>query len=180
MSETSGNFKRLLVSLCVGGRDESGQTDISLAQRDATELLQAGELRVGTDESTFNLILCQRNYDQLKLICEEYKKMTGHSLEKAIKKEFSGDVMEGLMAIVQCVSNKHEFFAHRLKKSMAGIGTNDRQLIRLIVSRSEIDLQDIKTVFERLHGKSLKSWIKGDTSGHYKHCLYALINEERS
>ncbi|XP_055712591.1 annexin B11 isoform X2 [Phlebotomus papatasi] len=180
MSETSGNFKRLLVSLSVGGRDESGVVDSAAAQNDARELLKAGELRIGTDESTFNMVLCQRNYPQLRLVCEEYQKMTGHGLDKAIRKEFSGDVMEGLLAIVAVVCNKTEYFASLLKKSMAGIGTNDRQLIRLVVTRCEIDLADIKATFERLYGKSLKSWIKGDTSGHYKHALYALIGEERS
>ncbi|XP_031627215.1 annexin B11 isoform X2 [Contarinia nasturtii] len=180
MSETSGNFKRLLVSLCAGGRDESGIVDAVAATRDATELLRAGELRVGTDESTFNMVFCQRNYAQIKLTCEEYQKMTGHGLEKAIKNEFSGDIMDGLIAILQCTTNKGEFFASRLHKSMAGIGTNDNQLIRLVVTRCEIDLNDIKVAFERLYGKSLRSWIKGDTSGHYKHALYVLIGEQRS
>lgn len=68
MSETSGNFKRLLVSLCAGGRDESGIVDHDAATRDATELLRAGELRVGTDESTFNMVFCQRNFAQIKLV----------------------------------------------------------------------------------------------------------------
>lgn len=63
---------------------------------------------------------------------------------------------------------------------MAGIGTTDSQLIRIIVTRSEIDLADIKQVFEQVFNDSLRNWIKGDTSGHYKHALYALINEERS
>lgn len=86
--------------------------------------------------------------------------MTGHGLEQAIRNEFSGDIMDGLMAILQCTSNKAEFFASRLKKSMAGIGTNDQQLIRVIVTRCEIDLNDIKAAFERLYGKALRSWIK--------------------
>lgn len=86
--------------------------------------------------------------------------MTGHGLDKAIKNEFSGDIMDGLIAILQCTTNKAEFFASRLHKSMAGIGTNDTQLIRLIVTRCEIDLNDIKVAFERLYGKSLRSWIK--------------------
>lgn len=98
-------------------------------------------------------------------ICEKYQQMTGHGLDKAIKNEFSGDIMDGLIAILQCTTNKAEFFASRLHKSMAGIGTNDTQLIRLIVTRCEIDLNDIKIAFERLYGKSLRSWIKGDTSG---------------
>ncbi|KAH8287611.1 hypothetical protein KR054_010750, partial [Drosophila jambulina] len=179
-SETSGNFKRLLISLCTAARDESGRVDPVAAKNDARELLKAGELRVGTDESMFNMILCQRNYQQLKLIFEEYEAMTGHSLEKAIKKEFSGDIMEGLIAIYRCVTNKHEYFASLLHKAMAGIGTNDAQLIRVIITRCEIDMIEIKAAFERLYGKSLKSWIKGDTSGHYKHALYALVGEQRS
>ncbi|XP_055845783.1 annexin B11 isoform X1 [Episyrphus balteatus] len=179
-SETSGNFKRLLVSLCTASRDESGHVDPEGAQNDARELLKAGELRVGTDESTFNMILCQRNYHQLRLIFQEYMNMTGHTLEKAIKNEFSGDIQDGLLAIYKCVTNKAEYFASRLYKSMAGLGTNDKQLIRVIITRCEIDMQDIKAAFEGLYGKSLKSWIKGDTSGHYKHALYALIGEQRS
>ncbi|KAH8265824.1 hypothetical protein KR038_003715, partial [Drosophila bunnanda] len=179
-SETSGNFKRLLTSLCTAARDESGRVDPIAAKDDARELLKAGELRVGTDESMFNMILCQRNYQQLKMIFQEYESITGHSLEKAIKKEFSGDIMEGLIAIYKCVTNKAEYFASRLHKSMAGIGTNDTQLIRVIITRCEIDMTEIKVAFERLYGKSLKSWIKGDTSGHYKHALYALVGEQRS
>lgn len=71
MSETSGNFKRLLVSLCCANRDESGIVDPEAAARDATELLRAGELRVGTDESTFNMVLCQRNFAQIRMVSHE-------------------------------------------------------------------------------------------------------------
>lgn len=71
-SETSGNFKRLLTSLCTAARDESGRVDPNAAKDDARELLKAGELRVGTDESMFNMILCQRNYQQLKMVSKRY------------------------------------------------------------------------------------------------------------
>jgi len=58
-----------------------------------------GELRFGTDESTFNAILCSRSYPQLQQIFIEYQRVTGHEIEKAIKSEFSGDIESGLLAI---------------------------------------------------------------------------------
>lgn len=73
-SETSGNFKRLLTSLCTAARDESGRVDPNLAKQDARELLKAGELRVGTDESMFNMILCNRNYQQLRLVSSLFRR----------------------------------------------------------------------------------------------------------
>lgn len=61
--------------------------------------LMTGELRLGTDESVFNAILCSRSYPQLQQIFNEYQRLTGHDIEKAIKNEFSGDIESGLLAI---------------------------------------------------------------------------------
>jgi len=165
--DTSGYMKRLMISLSAGGRDESMRTDVNSARQDAQALKTAGVDKFGTDESEFIRILCLRNYDQLKLICQEYERLTGSSLEADIKSEFSGDIEEALLAIIRYANNPAEYFASRLHKSMVGLGTNDRSLIRLCVTRCEIDMEDIKVAFQRLYGKTLKSFIKGDTSGNF-------------
>ncbi|XP_070517229.1 annexin B11 isoform X2 [Cardiocondyla obscurior] len=175
ISDTSGNFKRLMVSLCCANRDESFNVDNAAAMEDARQLLQAGELRFGTDESTFNAILVQRSMAQLRQIFQEYHNITGHDIESAIENEFSGDIRKGLLAIVKCVKNRASFFAEQLYKSMKGLGTDDSRLIRLVVTRCEVDMGEIKNVFVHQYGESLEYFISGDCSGHYKKCLLALV-----
>ncbi|XP_060816208.1 annexin B11-like isoform X2 [Bombus pascuorum] len=174
--DTSGNFKRLMVSLCCANRDESFDIDHAAAIEDAKELLRAGELRFGTDESTFNAVLVQRNVPQLKQVFQEYENITGHAIEDAIENEFSGDIKKGLLAIVKCVKNRAGFFAEQLYKSMKGLGTDDDRLIRLVVTRCEVDMGEIKETFRLLYNESLEEFISGDCSGHYKKCLLALVS----
>ncbi|KAH1168475.1 hypothetical protein KIL84_003958 [Mauremys mutica] len=140
-SDTSGHFQRLLISLSQGNRDESTNVDMSLVQRDVQELYAAGENRLGTDESKFNAILCTRSRAHLRAVFSEYQRMCNRDIEKSIS--------------LKCMKNTPAFFAERLHKAMKGAGTKDRTLIRIMVSRSEVDLLDIRTEYKRMYGKSL-------------------------
>ncbi|XP_075050588.1 annexin A11-like, partial [Mixophyes fleayi] len=76
--------------------------------------------------------------------------------------------------LVKCLKNCSAFFAERLHKAMKGAGTKDKTLIRIMVSRSEVDLLDIRQEYKRLYGKSLYTDITGDTSGDYRKTLLKL------
>ncbi|KAM4526745.1 annexin A4-like [Fundulus diaphanus] len=173
-SDTSGHFRRLLVSLCQGNRDERETVDISLAKQDAQKLYAAGENKVGTDESQFNAILCARSKPHLRAVFQEFQQMTGKDIEKSICSEMSGNLESGMVAVVKCIKNTSGYFAERLYKAMKGAGTKDRTLIRIMVSRSEVDMLDIRQAFVKAYGKSLYNNISGDTSGDYKKLLLKL------
>lgn len=62
-----------------------------------------------------------------------------------------------------------------LYKAMKGLGTNDSTLIRIIVTRTEIDMQYIKGEYKKKYGKSLNDAVHSETSGNYKAFLLALL-----
>lgn len=175
VSETSGHFRRLLVSEINANRDESQTVDSAKAQHDAQTIYEAGEGQWGTDESAFNAVLCARSIVQLRATFAAYKQVTGKDIENAIDSETSGALKEGLLAIVKYVKDPATFFAERLHYSMSGCGTDDTALVRLIISRSEIDLAAAAKAFTRLYGKSLNDFIASDCSGDYRRLLIATV-----
>ncbi|KAJ8032451.1 Annexin A7 [Holothuria leucospilota] len=176
--DTSGNFQRLLVSILEGARPEDDEVDPGKAKEDANALYKAGEDKWGTDESRFNVILMSRSYAQLRATFEEYTNVSKHTIEQAIKKEMSGDVKNAMLAVVRCVMNKHKFFADRLYKTMKGLGTDDETLKRIVISRCEVDMENIKGEYQAAYKETLGKAIAGDTSGDYKKILVALVGGE--
>ena len=57
-------------------------------------------------------------------------------------------------------------------------GTADRDLIRIIVTRCEVDMVQIKQEFNRLYNKSLESYISVCFDSMYNHCIitYKLLS----
>lgn len=170
--DTSGHFKRLLVILLQASR----QTGIQQGniESDAQALFKAGEEKFGTDEQSFITILGNRSAEHLRKVFDAYMKMSGYEMEESIKRETSGGLRELLLAIVKCARSVPAYFAETLYYAMKGAGTDDNTLIRVMVSRSEVDMLDIRTEFRRLFPTSLYSMIKGDTGGDYRKALLLL------
>ncbi|XP_065887188.1 annexin A4-like [Dysidea avara] len=178
VSETSGHFKRLLVSMCQGAREETTTVDQAKATREAQELYQAGEKRWGTDESKFNVILATRSFPQLRATFVEYARLSQRDILNSIDREMSGDLREGFKTVVRCVRSRPQYFAERLYHSMKGLGTDDTTLVRAVVSRCEVDMVEIKQEFLRQYHKTLSKMIEGDVSGDYRRLLLALVGRD--
>ncbi|XP_077505605.1 annexin-B12-like [Amblyomma americanum] len=175
IGDTSGAFRRLLVSMCNAQREENTPLDPVRARNDAAELHKAGVQRRGTDVSAFNRIIATQSYEQLRLVFREYNAVANHTVMEAIKSEMSGDLKNGFLAIVKCVYSPPFYFAETLYHAMKGLGTNDRVLKRVVVSRCEKDLELIKQEYLDKYKVSLASAIQSDTSGHYRKALLAIV-----
>ena len=173
--DTSGNFRKLLISLIQANRSMNTVPDPQLCQSDAQALYQAGEGRWGTDEATFFRIFTQRSAAEMNLIYNCYQKIKGRTLYHAIVKDFSGDNKKFLTTILEALQDTPTFYAWRLRESVQGIGTNDSRLVRVIVSRCEVDMPKIKQAYQRVFSRDLVKDIRSDTSGNYKKILTHLL-----
>ncbi|KAM7009145.1 annexin A5b isoform 2-T2 [Tautogolabrus adspersus] len=170
--DTSGHFKRLLVILLQANKQTGVQQ--GNIESDAQALFKAGEEKFGTDEQLFVTILGNRSAEHLRQVFDAYMKISGYEMEESIKKETSGGLRELLLAVVKCARSVPAYFAETLYYSMKGAGTDDNTLIRVMVSRSEVDMLDIRTEFRRMFPCSLFSMIKGDTGGDFRKALLLL------
>ncbi|KAM7536218.1 hypothetical protein Aperf_G00000095737 [Anoplocephala perfoliata] len=175
--DVSGDLQFVLVAILQGKRETAFIEN--QVQEDAETLYKGGEKILGTDESVFTRILVTRSFKSIRAINEAYKELAGHDLLKAIEKETSGDYMRALITIVKTAINKNECLADILFNSMAGAGTHDENLTRVIMAYSETSLAEIQKCFNAKYTKTnLRQMIKDDTSSHYQKFLLAILGEK--
>ncbi|XP_046581199.1 annexin B9-like [Haliotis rubra] len=176
--DTSGYFQRMFVSLCAGGREEDDDVDEDKAEEDAQKLHNAGEGCWGTEEAEFNAVLCLRSPAQIRATIEKYEDLHGSSMEDAIRSECGGDLQNGFLSIVEAAKNTPAYFARRAHDAMSGLGTSDTDLIRVIVSRSEVDLEEVKEAYQDMYETSLSEAVASECGGDYKKMLVNLIDPQ--
>lgn len=65
---------------------------------------------------------------------------------------------------VRVIRNKPGYFAQKMQKAMKGLGTDDSALVRVIVTRCECDMVQIKDAFNVQAKGTLADWIKVSAS----------------
>ncbi|KAK0144060.1 Annexin A1 [Merluccius polli] len=158
-NETDGDFAMALLAMLKANKNESHTIDTDLAKQDARDLFEAGEEMKGIDISVFIDILTSRSGPQLAKTFKDYSKISDVNLPKALDMELKGDIEDCLIDIVKCAWSKPAFFAEKLNNAMKGHGTCEDSLLRVMVSRSEVDLKKIMMEFKLMYGRSLQECI---------------------
>ncbi|CAL8319323.1 unnamed protein product [Arctogadus glacialis] len=174
--DTSGDVRNLLIALLQAGREEGYEVDEDLAEQDAQSMFEAGEGRFGTDESTFTNVLAQRNYLQLQATFKVYEKLSGTDILDTITSEATGTLQDCYVTLVRCAKNPQLFFARRLNAAMKGAGTDEDTLIRIVVGRSEVDLETIKDMYLEKYDITLKDALDSECGGDFKRLLMEILH----
>ena len=173
--ETSGTLQHLLIALLQCNRSVNSSPNVARWAEIAQEIQQAGEAKIGTDESVFNKYFCTLSPMELACVAQQYHKLTGHTILQAIDKEFSGDSKKALRTIVYATLSPSEYFATRVNDAIKGWGTKDHLLIRILITRDEIDMPQIKQYYKQLFGKDMYEDVKNDISGDYRTLMLGII-----
>lgn len=173
-NETSKNVRNILVPMAMANRD-TGEVDIQVAKDEAQKLKDTVESKEDADQAVWNEIFAKRSPMQLKVTWLKLRQFSkGKVIFDIIKIAFKGKMQSAYLTIAQYIKDPITYASEVMHASMAGLGTNNKRLIRTLVSRCEIDLKTVKERYDKLHKKDLITNLKKETSGDYKKILVAL------
>ncbi|KAF8784805.1 Annexin-B12 like protein [Argiope bruennichi] len=160
ISGLTGEIKSLVAMLITKEREFYVEVDEELAEADAQHMANASLSKTWKAEDFLISFLTTRNKPQLRAAVAVYEKITGHSFKQSIRNEFGGSVKHALLAL----------------DALNGPKTDDATLIRILVSRSEVDLADIYEWYHMKYDVDLCEAIYADTSGDYRTILLKILN----
>ena len=130
------------------------------------------------NENIFKEIFIERSPEELILIARYYLKNSGKNLIDDIENKTNGNIRYLLREILYNNIMPHEIFADKLRFAIAGLGTDEETLSRVLVSRCELDMSAIRDMYFTKYNASLKDDIIKDTSKNYqKLCVYLSENK---
>ncbi len=112
---------------------------------------------------------------ELSSVAREYYKLSGKTILEGIENFFKGYAKELLKSILYALVSPSEYFATRIKKAIEGFGTDNKTLIRILITRCEVDMNYIKKYYKQLFNKEMIEDIKSDISGDYQKLMMELI-----
>ena len=169
----SGVLKKNLLNLLYTPRKINPNPDRGVCEKLANLLVDVGEPNWAGDENIFKEVFIQSSPEELVLIGRYYQKLSGHNMLDVIDQKISGKNKALLREILFNNIIPQELYAEKVYLAIKGLGTNTTLLNRVLISRNEIDMDEIKSFYQQNYNVTMKEDIIGDTSGIYqKLCLY--------
>ncbi|CAN6226417.1 unnamed protein product [Urochloa humidicola] len=170
-------LKKMLVGLVSSYRYAGEHVDMDVAKLEAAQLSEAiREKQLQRNEVV--RIISTRSKSQLRATFQQYKEDQGTDLAEDINSRCSSQFGRMLKSAIWCLISPEKHFAQVIRYSILGLGTYEDMLTRVIVSRAEIDMKQIKEEYRARYKSAMASDVAGDTSFGYRDMLLALVGSE--
>ncbi|KAH0455246.1 hypothetical protein IEQ34_015278 [Dendrobium chrysotoxum] len=178
-AHTKGDFRKLLVPLVSSYRYDGPEVNTKLAKLEAKMLHKAIAEKFYSHEEIIR-ILGTRSKAQLIATFNHYNDEFGNPINKDLKHEAKDEFLSSLRAVIRCLVCPERYFEKVVRSAIEGLGTDEGALSRVITTRAEVDLQEIKEVYAKRNSKALDAAIAKDTSGDYEAFLLELIGHNEN
>ncbi|KAB1199580.1 Annexin D4 [Morella rubra] len=168
------NERKLLVALVSAYRYEGTKVKEDAAKSEAKELHNAiknADKRKPIEDDEVVRILTTRSKPHLQAIYKHYKEISG----KNIDEDLDADLL--LKDTVQCLCTPPKYFSKVLDTTLEKDvdKMTKKALTRVIVTRADTDMKEIKEEYNKQYGVSLSEKIEDTSNGNYKDFLLTLI-----
>ena len=174
-SKTSGHLQKILIALLQADRPSNITPNEQNCIESAKRLFDSQSSNKEALYSSFVYVFTNKSREELALICKIYYNTYSKTLSEIVETSFSGNGRRVLKAIIYSLLSPSEYFAYRINKALSSFIINDNILIRILVSRDEIDIYRIKRYYLEKYNISLYDHVKEKTSGDYRNLLLSLI-----
>ncbi|XP_078056327.1 annexin A2-like isoform X2 [Mustelus asterias] len=172
----------ILSQVCLGGDELSDGATVKpfadfVVEDDAAVLQKALETR-GIDEHSIIDILTKRSNAQRQDIAFAFERKTKRNLEEVLHRALSEPLRSVILGLMKTPA---KYDASEIKGAVKGLGTNEDTLIEILCSRTNKQIQNMKTAYGELYKKKdMAKDIKDDTSQKFRDLLLALAEGNRS
>ncbi|XP_054814363.1 annexin-like protein RJ4 isoform X1 [Prosopis cineraria] len=174
---TSGHLRQLLVGLVTSYRYVGEEINARLAQSEAEIFHEAIKEKKGSQEEVIR-ILTTRSKAQLVATFNRYREAHGTSISKKLVDETSDDFQKALHTAIRCFNDHTKYYEKVVRNAIKKVGTDEDALTRVIVSRAEKDLREIKELYYKRNSVHLEQAVAKEISGDYKNFLLTLLGKE--
>ncbi|ELT94147.1 hypothetical protein CAPTEDRAFT_214124 [Capitella teleta] len=153
IDDNDSSLHRLLGSLAMGKRYEGNKVNVKEVFRVANELMKGP---FDLDNEEFFKLLTKQSLQQIRMTLKEYEQ----GMFVALGKNSQTPDLEALTILVNLLRDPVQYFAEEIRTLLQdGTRISLKRLAFLLVSRSEIDLEDIKQRFFAEQGRALDDTI---------------------
>ena len=167
-------YSEFIMAILASQRPMNQTIEINQGYNIAKDLVKNGIKQYGTNVKLFKEVFIDKSRSDLILISRAFFDLYKKNLYDTIDKEVSGKNKTLIKDILFGIITPAQWFAKKAYKAMKGPGTDDDTLTRVIVSRSEVDMEQIRDYYFREWNTDLRNDIDGDCSGAYGKILMNL------
>ena len=175
--ESDSVLRKFLVNLVTKGKKDKNITDVAEDASNVRRFLEK------SDSNGLALFFVSKMHSlkHLEGVVKCYKQQFETEISDDIRKHFSGDIQVAVETLVSYCSDRSKYYAELLKSYIDDDG-NQKSISRLVVSRCEIDLGDVKVEFQKLFENELFDSVSSLEPDDFRQIIACLVggNEEEN